>query len=143
MPAVWGEDSVVAGILGPASGILKGQEVGMRAGFAVGNIGPIGTAENLMTIAQRAEALGYHTLWSVERLLWPLKPQTPYALTPDGSLPAEYKHVLDPLEALTFVAAYTQRIGLGTSVLVVPTWIGLSSTKTSNAPPTTRPTYAS
>jgi probable F420-dependent oxidoreductase len=92
----------------------------MRAGFAVGNIGPIGTAENLMTIAQRAEALGYDTLWSVERLLWPLKPQTPYALTPDGSLPAEYKHVLDPLEALTFVAAHTQRIGLGTSVLDIP-----------------------
>ncbi|HET9488961.1 MAG TPA: LLM class F420-dependent oxidoreductase [Methylomirabilota bacterium] len=92
----------------------------MRAGFALGNIGPIGTAENLVRIAQRAEALGYDTLWAVERLLWPLKPQTPYPVTPDGSLPAEYKHVLDPLEALTFVAAHTRRIGLGTSVLDIP-----------------------
>jgi len=70
--------------------------------------------------AQRAEALGYDTLWAVERLLWPVKPQTPYPVTPDGSLPAEYKHVLDPLEALTFVAAHTRRIGLGTSVLDIP-----------------------
>jgi probable F420-dependent oxidoreductase len=92
----------------------------MRVGFAVGNIGLIGTAENLVRIAQRAEALGYDTLWAVERLLWPLKPQTPYPVTPDGSLPAEYKHVLDPLEALTFVAAHTRRIGLGTSVLDIP-----------------------
>jgi probable F420-dependent oxidoreductase len=92
----------------------------MRVGYAVGNIGPIGTAENLVRIAQRAEALGYDTLWAVERLLWPVKPQTPYPVTPDGSLPAEYKHVLDPLEALTFVAAHTRRIGLGTSVLDIP-----------------------
>lgn len=92
----------------------------MRIGFAVGNIGPIGTAENLVKIAQRAEALRYDTLWAVERLLWPVRPQTPYAVTPDGSLPAEYKHVLDPLEALTFVAAHTRKIGLGTSVLDIP-----------------------
>jgi probable F420-dependent oxidoreductase len=92
----------------------------MRVGFAVGNVGSIATAENLVRIAQRAEALGYDTLWAVERLLWPLKPQTPYPVTPDGSLPAEYKHVLDPLEALTFVAAHTRRIGLGTSVLDIP-----------------------
>jgi hypothetical protein len=31
----------------------------MRVGFALGNIGPIGTAQNLVKIAQRAEALGY------------------------------------------------------------------------------------
>lgn len=92
----------------------------MRVGYAVGNIGLIGTAENLVRIAQQAEALGYDTLWAVERLLWPVKPQTPYPVTPDGSLPAEYKHVLDPLEALTFVAAHTRRIGLGTSVLDIP-----------------------
>src|SRR5262245_9425790 len=92
----------------------------MRAGFAVGNIGQIATPENLVKIAERAESLRYDTLWAVERLLWPLKPQTPYPVTPDGSLPAEYKHVLDPLEALTFVAAHTRRIGLGTSVLDIP-----------------------
>jgi probable F420-dependent oxidoreductase len=92
----------------------------MRVGFAVGNIGPIGTAVNLVRIAQRAEALGYDTLWAVERVLWPLSPQTPYPVTADGSLPTEYKHVLDPLETLTFVAAHTRKIGLGTSVLDIP-----------------------
>ena len=36
----------------------------MGVGFALGNIGPIGTAENLVKIAQRAEALAYDSLWT-------------------------------------------------------------------------------
>ncbi len=92
----------------------------MRVGFALGNIGPIGTAENLIKIAQRAEALAYDSLWTVERLLWPVRPQSPYPVTPDGSLPEEYKYVLDPLEAMMFVAAHTKKIALGTSVLDIP-----------------------
>jgi probable F420-dependent oxidoreductase len=39
---------------------------------------------------------------------------------PDGSLPEIYQHVLDPLEALTFAAAQTKSIALGTSVLDIP-----------------------
>jgi alkanesulfonate monooxygenase SsuD/methylene tetrahydromethanopterin reductase-like flavin-dependent oxidoreductase (luciferase family) len=47
-------------------------------------------------------------------------PQTPYGATLDGSLPQEYKRVLDPLDALTFVAGHTKTIVLGTSVLDIP-----------------------
>jgi alkanesulfonate monooxygenase SsuD/methylene tetrahydromethanopterin reductase-like flavin-dependent oxidoreductase (luciferase family) len=92
----------------------------MRVGFALGNIGPIGTADHLVTIAQHAEALRYDSLWTVERLLWPVTPQSPYLGTADGSLPVAYKQGLDPLEALTFVAAHTKQIALGTSVLAMP-----------------------
>ena len=92
----------------------------MKIGFALGNIGPIGTAESVSKIAQRAEALGYDSVWTVERLLWPVKPQTPYAASPDGSLPEPYKYVLDPLDALTFAAAHTRKVALGTSVLDMP-----------------------
>jgi probable F420-dependent oxidoreductase len=92
----------------------------MRIGFALGNIGPIGTPENLVRIARHAEDLGYDSLWTIERLLWPLQPQTPYPVTRDGMLPHEYKHVLDPLDAITFVAGHTTKIALGTSVLDMP-----------------------
>ena len=81
---------------------------------------PIGTAEAVTKVAQRAEALGYSSLWTIERLLYPLKPQTPYPGTPDGSLPEVYRHTLDPLEALTYVAGQTKKIKLGTSVLDMP-----------------------
>jgi probable F420-dependent oxidoreductase len=92
----------------------------MRISFAIPNIGPVATPEGVSKVAQRAEALGYDNLWTIERLLWPVKPQTPYPVTPDGSLPEQYKHALDPLETLTFAAAQTKKIGLGTSVLDIP-----------------------
>src|SRR5215472_598629 len=92
----------------------------MKIGFSLPNIGPIGTAEAVTKVAQRAEALGYNSLWTIERLLYPVKLQRPYPGTPDGSLPEVYRHTLDPLDALTYVAAHTKKIRLGTSVLDMP-----------------------
>ena len=92
----------------------------MKIGIAVPNIGPVATPEAVKTVAQQAEALGYHSLWTVERLLWPVNPKMPYPATRDGSLPEEYKYCLDPLDTLTFAAAHTNTIKLGTSVLDIP-----------------------
>jgi probable F420-dependent oxidoreductase len=92
----------------------------MKIGFSLPNIGPIGTAEAVTKVAQKAEALGYSSLWTIERLLYPLKLQVPYPGTPDGHLPEVYRHVLDPVDALTYVAAQTRKIRLGTSVLDMP-----------------------
>ena len=41
----------------------------MKIGFSLPNIGPIGTREAITKVAQRAEALGYSSLWTIERLL--------------------------------------------------------------------------
>lgn len=92
----------------------------MKLGVAVPNIGPVATPEAVKIVAQKAEALGYSSLWTVERLLWPVSPKAPYPATPDGSLPVEYKYTLDPLDTLTFAAACTSKIRLGTSVLDMP-----------------------
>jgi probable F420-dependent oxidoreductase len=70
-------------------------------------------------MAQNSESEGFDSLWVFERLLWPINPQTPYPATPDGSLPAQYQVMLDPLETLTYVAANTNKIALGTSVIDV------------------------
>ena len=71
----------------------------------------------MIQLAKQAEQEGFDSLWVLERLLWPLKPQVPYPATLDGSLPVEYQNVLDPLGLLTFVAANTSKIALGTSVI--------------------------
>lgn len=75
------------------------------------------TRENILHMAQMAESEGLDSLWVFERLLWPTHPQTTYPATPDGSLPEEYQIMMDPLETLTFVAANTNKISLGTSVI--------------------------
>ena len=92
----------------------------MRVGCVLPTLGPLGGPDALMRTAQRAEALDYHSVWVADRLLYPLAPRTPYPATPDGSLPEYFKRCMDPVEALTFVAAHTRRITLGTSVLNMP-----------------------
>ena len=92
----------------------------MRIGVTLPSMGHLSQPNNLVEAAKEAERLGYDTLWVADRLLYPIKPRTKYPVTPDGSLPDFYKRVLDPIEALTFVAAHTSRIGLGTIVLDIP-----------------------
>ncbi|HKG30806.1 MAG TPA: TIGR03619 family F420-dependent LLM class oxidoreductase, partial [Nitrososphaeraceae archaeon] len=75
------------------------------------------TRESVIQMAKNAESEGFDSLWVFERLLWPINPQTPYPATPDGSLPIEFQIMLDPLETLTYVAANTNKIALGTSVI--------------------------
>ena len=53
----------------------------------------------------------------IRETLWAVKPQTPYAGTPDGSLPVEYQNMLDPLETLTYLAGNTDQISLGTCII--------------------------
>src|SRR5919198_1374787 len=89
----------------------------MKIGITLPHLGPKATKENILKIALDAEKEGLDSIWVAERLLWPLKPQTPYPGTPDGSLPTFYQNVLDPLETLTYVAANTNKIALGTSVI--------------------------
>jgi len=92
----------------------------MKLGVSIPNIGPVATPEAIKTVAKKAEAMGYNSLWTVERLLWPIDPKTTYPVTPDGSLPEQYKYNLDPLDVLTFAAAVTTKIRLGPSVLDIP-----------------------
>ncbi len=89
----------------------------MKVGITLPQAGQQATRENVIHIAQNAESEGFDSLWVFERLLWPINPQTPYPATPDGSLPNEYQIILDPLETLTYVAAKTNKIALGTSVI--------------------------
>jgi probable F420-dependent oxidoreductase len=91
----------------------------MRFGFALPQIGSLTGPEAIVTVAQRAEELGFESLWVLDRILWPVHPRAPYPIG-DGSLPVQYKSVLDPLEALTFAAAHTSRIALATGVLNIP-----------------------
>ena len=88
----------------------------MKVGITLPNLGPQATRENVLKLATQAEKEGFDSLWTITRILWPLKPQSAYRATPDGSLPIEYQNVLDPLDVLVYVAANTNKIALGTSV---------------------------
>lgn len=89
----------------------------MKIGILLPVAGEQATRENVVQTAKLAEQEDFDSLWVFERLLWPIYPQTPYGGTPDGSLPMEYQKVFDPLETLSYVAASTNKIALGTCVI--------------------------
>lgn len=91
----------------------------MRFGFALPQIGSLAGPEAVVMVAKRAEELGFDSLWVLDRILWPVSPRAPYPIG-DGSLPVQYKNVLDPVETLTFAAAHTRRIALATGVVNIP-----------------------
>jgi len=76
------------------------------------------TKENIIHLSKEAENAGcFDSLWVLERLIWPINPQTPYPGTGDGKFPADWQYIFEPLETLTYVAANTENIALGTSVI--------------------------
>jgi probable F420-dependent oxidoreductase len=85
----------------------------MQIGFAVPVAGSWATPANQVRVAQRAEELGYSGLWTFQRLIYPVKPES------DRWAPV-YKSVVDPLITLAFLAGLTQRIRLGVAIVNAP-----------------------
>ena len=82
----------------------------MDIGFGAPVSGAWATPENLAAFATAAESAGYHSLWSFQRLLVPA----------DSGMDPVYQSVLDPMAALSFAAAVTQRIRLGVAIINLP-----------------------
>jgi probable F420-dependent oxidoreductase len=89
----------------------------MKIGLTLPHRGPEATKENIISLSKMAEQEKFDSLWVADRLLWPINPQTPYPGAPGGKLPTSLQNVFDPLETLTFVAAKTDKIALGTCVI--------------------------
>lgn len=92
----------------------------MKLGFSLPTAGEWATPENQIRIARQAEALGDHSLWVFQRLLYALAPKNEYPPGPGRVWPKPFERVLDPIVTLASVAAATSRIRLGTSVLIMP-----------------------
>ncbi|MGW5652682.1 TIGR03619 family F420-dependent LLM class oxidoreductase [Streptomyces humi] len=88
----------------------------MKLGLALPTFGPDATPEGILRISRTAEEAGYDSLWTGDRVLAPPVPGAPYP-SGDGEMPRVYENHMDPLVALTFAAAHTTRVQLGTSTL--------------------------
>jgi probable F420-dependent oxidoreductase len=85
----------------------------MRLGFAVPVAGPWATPQNQVEFARRAESFGYDSLWTFQRLLYPVDDADPRWIPP-------YRGVADPIVTLAYLAAVTERARLGVAVLNTP-----------------------
>lgn len=84
--------------------------------------GPVATPKNIVAFAREAERLGAQSVWVSDRILMPVAPPRGYpysrerwrvAFQPD-------RLWLEPLSVLGLVAAVTERVEMGTNVLVLP-----------------------
>jgi probable F420-dependent oxidoreductase len=89
----------------------------MKVGITLPQIGEMATRENVIELAKESEMEGIDSLWVLDRLLYPLSPQSLYSGTENGTLPPSAQNVFDPIGLLTFTAANTKKIALGTSVV--------------------------
>jgi probable F420-dependent oxidoreductase len=85
----------------------------MRIGIHLPQYGRVASAEAITAAARRAEALGFADVWVSDHIVHPA----------EQSYPSPF--LFDPIVALTWAAAATDRIGLGTSVLVLPSHVPL------------------
>ncbi len=81
----------------------------MRVGIHLPHIGRKAGPEAIRRAAEQAEALGFADVWVSEHIIVPQG--APYPPSPI---------FYDPVLTLTWAAACTRRVGLGTSVLVLP-----------------------
>jgi probable F420-dependent oxidoreductase len=80
----------------------------MIFGLNLPNYSGLGDRESMIAIAEKAEELGYSSLWPSDHILIP------------ASLPEPFGNLLETFTTLSYLAARTQTIGLGTGILVLP-----------------------
>lgn len=77
------------------------------------NAGPCSWPDGAERIARLAEELNYESLWMGEHVVVPSPRVPPSPIEPTARM-------LDPLVALSFLAAVTERILLGTGIIILP-----------------------
>ena len=90
----------------------------MQIGLTLPQLGGQVTRDGLRGFCERAEELGFGSLWVQEHLFYPHHPVSGYSARPGLAVPEAYRSVLGALETLTAAAAWTSRPVVGTSILV-------------------------
>ncbi len=103
----------------------------MDYGVTLPCTGPLAVAEAIDAVATRAEAVGFTSLWVTDHVAIPLRSASRYPYNADGRYPWDPAiPYLDAFTVLTWAAASTRRVRLGTSVLVLPMRHPLAVAKT-------------
>src|SRR5215470_14382383 len=85
----------------------------------IGN--PFGTPEYIHALGTGADERGFHSLWVAEHVVLFDQYASRYPYAADGRIPVGGEAgIIDPFPALSFLAAVTHKIRLGTGICLVP-----------------------
>ncbi|MEE9285027.1 MAG: LLM class F420-dependent oxidoreductase [Dehalococcoidia bacterium] len=89
----------------------------MKAGFTFFGLSP----RTFAAVARKAEEVGFESLWVPEHLVFPADIPATYPYAEDGRAPIVAGTPLyDPWVVLSYAAAVTDKVRLGTSVYILP-----------------------
>ena len=93
----------------------------MKFGLNLINRGPLARPDLMAQFARRAEALGFESLTISDHIVIPRAMPDNYPYHPQGQFSWQSaRDYYEPLTTLTFLIGLTQRLRLGTSVLILP-----------------------
>ena len=93
----------------------------MRFGFSLIMRGHEATPDTFVAMAQKSEQLGLDALWCSAHVIIPPQVKSGYVMIPGLKHPEHWKErYWEPFTVLSYLAASTSRIRLGTSVTVLP-----------------------
>jgi probable F420-dependent oxidoreductase len=92
----------------------------MKVGVHVPQWGPDAGREGVLSVARVAEEAGLDSVWVADHVVYPLGSQTKYPYGSGETPFAPDEGFLDAFVTLAAIAGATERITLGTSVLVMP-----------------------
>ncbi len=93
----------------------------MRIGAKLPNSGPLAVEPGIPQLARTLEEAGFDSLWVPDHVVLPRVMESRYPFAADGRATwATDTPYFDALVALALAAAVTERVGLGTGVLVLP-----------------------
>ncbi len=93
----------------------------MRLGAFLPPWGPTATPDDFDRVAEAVESMGYESLWTGDHVVFPVEVASRYPYNATGRFPFDRERPLyEPLTLLSYLAARTSQVRLGTSVLVLP-----------------------
>ncbi len=93
----------------------------MQYGVILPNVGPMARIDVLAQIAHEVEALGYRGIFLSDHIAIPVDLRSAYPYRSDGRFPLDSEDlILEPVTTLSYLAAVTESVHLGFSVLVLP-----------------------
>ena len=93
----------------------------MKVGIGSVGLGPFSVPEAMGHLAQTAERCGFESVWAPDHSAIPDPHQSKCPYTPDGEIPGgPHAPLCEPITALSYVAALTSKIKLGTGIMILP-----------------------
>src|SRR5882724_8244961 len=94
----------------------------LKVGLDVGIYGRLATRDHILELAELAEASGLESIWVADHVIFPLTFASKYPYSPTGAFPVDMakEPLLEPIATMGVLVGATQRVKIGTAVLVMP-----------------------